>query len=306
MLRRAWAPFLVLVVVIAFHQFDPDHWTSLARRILHSLHGPGFAVLAAVTFWMLRGRYDGWIRVAVAWGLCTVISLAAELSQVPGPRNAEFSDLVVDNIGILAGLTVSAAIQPPTGLLGNAVRRWHIAALAFVLTIAVMAPTAWLIAAFVHRGQQLPLLLSFESLLDREYYIGMHSTPPARADSPENWPASGNTIGLGTADGKWGTLIAIDPHPDWRAFDAVSFFAANARDEPASVGVTIHGLDNYYQVFEVGSTPTRLVVRFDDIRTAAPRFDFASVRTVVVSAANPDEDLSLYLDDFRLETQDSR
>ncbi len=195
-----------------------------------------------------------------------------------------------------------AAVRPP----GSAVRRWQVVAMAVVLTIAVMAPTAWLIAAFVQRSQQLPVLLSFESSLDREYYIGMRSTPPVRAASPERWPVDGDTAGLGTADGKWGTLLAMDPYPDWRNFDALSFLAANTKSEAANVGVTIHGLDEYYRVFEVGGTPQRLVVPFDDIRAAAPLFDFANVRTLAVSAANPDEDLTLYLDDFRLETQDSR
>lgn len=298
----AGALLAALAVVIAMHRFDPAGMSALAGRALRSLHGSGFAAIAIAVGWGLRPWMTGWWRIGLALAVCLAISLLAELSQVPGPRNAEVADLIVDGAGIIAGLGFVAALDSS---LGFGASPWTRRAVAIASTLAlavIVAPTLWLTAAIGVRNANLPVLLSFESPLERELYAGMQTTPPLRIAAPPGWASGGNMIGHGTAEGRWGTMLAMAPYHDWHAYQAVSFLVASAGEDPVDVGVMLRSnRKNFYRRFSVGPEPQRVRIAFTDIRAKRPDFDFSDVRSLVVSAAEPGEPYEVLFDDFRLE-----
>lgn len=296
------ALLIALVIVIALHRFEPVGFSTLGNRMLRSLHGPGFAAIAIAVGWAMRGWADGWWRVVLAFAVCISIGLLAELSQVPGPRNAEVADLLVDGAGIIAGLSLVAALDNSLDF-GNSPWTRRAVAVASLLALAVIVlPTFWLVAAIGNRNANVPVLLSFESPLEDELYAGMFTPPPVREKKPEGWATHGSMIGRGTASGRWGTMLALSPHHDWRGYSAISFVVASGNDEPVDVGIMLRANNkNYYRRATASMDPQRVRIEFADILAKRPDFDLSDVRTLVVSAAEPGEPFEVLFDDFRLE-----
>ena len=84
MLKTRTKAFALLALVAAFaiaaHLFKPTTWPPLGGNTLHSLHGPGFALIS-------------------------------EIAQIPGTRNAEAKDLFVDALGIFGALGIAASFD---------------------------------------------------------------------------------------------------------------------------------------------------------------------------------------------------
>ncbi|RZV36699.1 MAG: hypothetical protein EX272_07515 [Chromatiales bacterium] len=293
---------LALVVVIALHRFEPVGYSALAGKILRSLHGPGFAAIAIAVGLGARDWADGWWRIVLAFAVCVSISLLSELSQVPGPRNAEVADLVVDGAGILAGLALVAGLDSSLNFGTSPWTRRAVALASALALIAIAMPTLQLTAAISVRNANFPVLLSFESTLERELYAGMQTPPPVRVPKPKGWPTDGVMIGNATASGRWGTMLALAPYHDWKDYAAVSFVVASGNDEPVDIGVMLRSeKKSFYRQFTAGPDPRRVRIAFADIIARRPDFDLSDVRTLVVSAAEPGEPYEVLFDDFRLE-----
>lgn len=296
------ALLLALAVVIALHRFEPVGFSTLAGRALLGLHGPGFAAITIAVGWVLRGWAAGWWRIVLAFAVCVSMSLLAELSQVPGPRNAEVADLVADGTGIVAGLGLIAALDSSLDFGTSPWTRRAVALASFLALVVIVLPTLWLAAALGVRNANFPVLLSFESNLERELYAGMQTPPPVRVPKPAGWTTKGTTIGHATASGRWGTMLAMAPKHDWQDYDAVSFVIASADEAPVDVGVMLRSnKKNYYRRFTAGPDPQRMRIEFADIIARRPDFDLSDVRTLVVSAAEPGQPYEVLLDDIRLE-----
>ena len=224
------------------------------------------------------------------------------MSQVPGPRNAEVADLVVDGAGILAGLALVAALDSSLNFGASPWTRRAVGLAAALALIAIVMPTLRLTAAISVRNANFPVLLSFESALERELYAGMQTPEPVRVPKPRDWPTDGTVIGNATASGRWGTMLAMAPYQDWQDYAAVSFVVASGNDEPVDIGVMLRSnKKNYYRRFTAGPDPRRVRIAFEDIVSKRPDFDLSDVRTLVVSAAEPGQPYEVLLDDFRLE-----
>ncbi|NNF48785.1 MAG: VanZ family protein, partial [Woeseiaceae bacterium] len=169
-----------LVIVIALHRYEPEGMSSLGSKALRSLHGPGFAAVAIVVYFGLRRRLSGWSRIGAAFGLCAGVGVLAELSQIPGPRNADISDLITNTMGIVAGLALVAAFDRDVDLGESPWPRRLVAVAATAALAYVLAPTAWMTAAATARKVNLPVLLSFESTLETRLYRGMGAPAPVR------------------------------------------------------------------------------------------------------------------------------
>ena len=296
------ALLLVLAIVITLHRFEPVGLSTLAGKILRSLHGPGFAALAIAVGWGVREWAEGWWRVVLAFAVCVCISLVAELSQVPGPRNAEVADLVIDGAGILAGLGLVAALDSSLAFGTSPWTRRAVGLASVLALVAIVMPTLRLTAAISVRNANFPVLLSFESNLERELYAGMATPPPVRIPKPAGWSTDGTTVGHTTAGGRWGTMLAMAPYHDWQGYEAVSLVIASAGDDPVDVGVMLRSnKKNYYRRFTAGPDPQRKRIEFADIIARRPDFDLSDVRTLVVSAAEPGQPYEVLIDDIRLE-----
>lgn len=296
------ALLLTLAVVITLHRFEPVDISTLGAKALRSLHGPGFAAVAIAVGWALRPWASGWRRIVFAFATCIAISLLAELSQVPGPRNAEIADLVVDSAGIIAGLGLLAVFDSSVNFGASPWTRRGLALLSCLALAYIAAPTVWVLAAIGVRDANLPVLLSFESPLEAELYARMETPPPVRVPKPAGWTGHGTMVGHATARGRWGTMLAMAPYQDWHTYNAISFLIASANEDSVDVAIMLRSdKKNYYRRFTAGSRPQRMRIEFADIVAKRPDFNFSNVRTLVISAADPGQPFEVLLDDIRLE-----
>ena len=115
MLKTHTKAFALLALVAAFaiaaHLFEPIAWPPLGSNILHSLHGPGFALIALLILWYYQNQSRSNINYVLAATIAMGIGLIAEIAQIPGTRNAEAKDLFVDALGIFGALGIAASFD---------------------------------------------------------------------------------------------------------------------------------------------------------------------------------------------------
>lgn len=300
----------VIATAIALHLFNPTDWPALGVDILHSLHGPGFAAIALGILWYLQSRCASVINYILAAGITLGIGLISEVAQIPGPRDAQVEDLVVDALGIIGAIGVTASFDKKVrSSLATPARILLPAVSATALAIACV-PTLWLSYAMVEQQRAFPSLLTFEHAWETAT-IGQTATQrPDVTDAPPGWPTVGQKVSHSSEDGRWGILLSVHPVQDWRGYASLSFVAASAGESFAmDIGVKdlpkgdeYQGI-RFYKSITVGPEPKRYAVTFEEIQAAAKDrpFDFSLVDAVVFSAAKPGGGQELLLDDVRLE-----
>lgn len=310
-LMQAVLGLLVLAGIFFLHWYEPSRWPPLAINLLHSLHGPGFALLSVAVFWLLRGRFDGLSRYVAAGLVTFALGMATEASQIPTERAPQIRDLVVNALGVVSGLGVLFLFdrQAQASLLGA--YRALVAAICIGAMSVAILPTLWLTYALAAQYRAVPGLLTFEHRWEKPTYTQPGSQPPDLLPPPAGWPAGGTTIGHVFEYGKWGILLNLRPYPDWRGYSRVSFVAASATGRAGDVGIAIRDLppdqyseaNRFYKTLVVNTEPRIFSISFEDIAQANVNraFDFAHVDALIFSAATPGDNIVLLIDDIRLE-----
>ena len=300
----------IISAAIALHLFNPTDWPALGVGILHSLHGPGFAVIALVILWYLQSRCASVINYVLAAAIAMGIGLISEVAQIPGPRDAQVEDLVVDALGIMGAIGVTASFDKKVrSSLATASRLLLLTAAATALAIACV-PTVWLSYALVEQQRAFPSLLTFEHSWETATFGQTAARKPDVIDAPPAWPVSGQKVVHSIEDGRWGIFLGLYPVQDWREYGRLTFVAASAGEKFAmDIGVKDvrkgeeHQGVSYYKSVTVSAEPKRYEVTFEEIRTAVKNrpFDFSLVEAVVFSAAKPGGGQELLLDNIYLE-----
>ncbi len=105
-----WTVFGFFHDTLGLSEHDAATWTDAVRK---SFHVPAYALLAALTWWMLAQRHR---RVWTVLLVVVLVGVADELIQSRQPgRTARVTDLLVDMAGALIGLwAVGAFRRTPT------------------------------------------------------------------------------------------------------------------------------------------------------------------------------------------------
>jgi hypothetical protein len=289
----------------------PTDFPSLGIDILHSLHGPGFALLALAILWYLQHQCRSVVNYILAATIAMGIGLVSEIAQIPGARDAQVQDLVVDALGIFGAIGVSASLDRKVRA---AIRTWARLALptsAGVALAIACVPTIWLSHALIQQNRAFPQLLTFEHAWEGATYSQPEKRRPSTEPAPVNWPTGGQTIARARESGRWGIFISLKPLPDWRGYERLSFVAASA-GEPTKIDIGVKDVrrreagkeqSRFYKALQVDSTPKRYTVAFAEIeeRASDRPFDFSRVESIVLSAANPGTNVEVLIDDFRLD-----
>ena len=98
------AGLLLSVGVLLSHRFLPNQASDLSIEGIRSLHGPGFGVVAILVLMFVRNGNHRAVAYLKAAPFATVLAGFSEAAQIPGPRNPQFRDLLIDALGIVAFL----------------------------------------------------------------------------------------------------------------------------------------------------------------------------------------------------------
>ena len=250
------------------------------------------------------------MNYVLAAGISMGIGLISEISQIPGPRDAQVKDLVVDAIGILGALGITASFDRRVRSVIKKPVRWSMSALASVALLIACVPTLWYSYALVQQQRAFPVLLSFEQAWERATFDQTAKRRPDVVDAPADWPVKGDKVSRSTEDGRWGIFLGLHPVQDWRGYSQLTFVAAaNSSRFAMDIGVREASpadqekANRYYSNVWVELDPQRFTITFEEIRTAMKDrpFDFSRVEAVVFSAASPGDRNVLLIDDIRLE-----
>jgi hypothetical protein len=307
---RIIAGVLLVSVVLWAHYYMPGQISALTAEAIRSLHGPGFGIVALVV--VKLGRFSGGpaARYIKAGATTMLLAILAEAAQIPGSREAELGDLLIDALGIIGFLGLAAAfdhdLRSKVGTLGTVA----IVLVSLPAFAAAVAPTAWLSYALVKRNQALPQLLSFDAAWEQTYASG-NAVDYDVVPAPANWPAgSGNIARLHSA-GKSGLMLHIRPYPDWSNYVAVSFIAATTGGETRRIALGLWGLNlgdgtlpgRYYTRAKISPIPARYCILFEELpdRSSERPFNLHYVSQLTVGATKNERGVTVYVDDFRLE-----
>jgi len=304
--------FLLVIVaaVIGLHRFSPVDWPPLAVDILHSLHGTGFALLGLIVFWYLQRRFPSSFNYLMAAIITMAIGFISEAAQIPGPRDAQISDLIIDALGIFGALGILVSFDAKIRQHMKRPLRLLLPPLAAIALSIACLPTLWFSYALAEQYRAFPVLLTFEHAWESATFRTMTDHKSQLVPAPTTWPVSGDTVAKAKERGRWGIFITLRPWQDWRAFSKLTFVAASNHGRFAmDIGVRdikqgdeYHGI-RYYKRVWVDETPQRFTVTFEEIQSAGAdrSFDFSHVEAIMLSAATPGNGTEILIDDFRLD-----
>jgi hypothetical protein len=257
------------------------------------------------------GRFKGsTIATYIKAGAATMLlGVLAEAAQIPGGREAQLEDLLIDALGIIGFLgSVAALDRNVLAAIGRS-RTIALALISVPALIAAVAPTLWLTYALVMREQSMPQLLSFDETWETTYAFGDKADYDV-IPAPEGWPEdSGNIARLNSA-GDFGLMLHLHAYPDWSDYTAISFVAGTTGDETRRIALGFWGLKpddgskpgRYYTRAKIGPVPTRFCIPFEELPDATSQrpFDLHHVSELLLGATKNEAGVTVYVDDFRL------
>ncbi|MDX2410534.1 MAG: hypothetical protein QNK34_01115 [Woeseiaceae bacterium] len=311
--KRIWtaiAGSLLIILVLLAHQYLPSQVSDLAHRIIRSLHGPGFGLVALIIMMLTRDPERPLVGYVKAAAFSIILAGVAEASQILGPREAQISDFLTDALGILGFLGIVAVLDRGVRSTIGRPRTVLLALIGIPALILTLMPTLWLSYALVKRSQSVPQLLSFDEAWEQTYSSGKDAGLEI-IPAPDGWPEGSGNIARLHSSGRWGLMLHIRPDPDWSDYSAVSFLAATSGEESQYISVGLWGITpndgtlqgRYYTSITVRPDPARFCISFDDLNkpTSQRKFDLTQVYELLLGSTNRDTDEKLLVDDFRLE-----
>jgi hypothetical protein len=310
-ISRILAGVVLALAVLGAHHYLPSQSSALASETIRSLHGTGFGVVAILVFRFGNFTGSAVARYVKSGAATLVLAIVAEGAQIPGPREAELSDLLIDALGIVGFLACSAALDREFRSTVGKLAVTSTLLIGVPMLVAAVAPTIWLSYALVMRSHAIPQLLNFEEPWESTYAHGDEVDYDV-ITAPPGWPTgSGNVAKLYSA-GRYGLMLHLQAYPDWTGYTAVGFVAATSGGETRHIAFGLWGLPpgdgrlpgRYYTLVEIGAAPARHCVFFDDLPGANSDrpFDLRHVSELILGTSKDDLGVSIYVDDFRLES----
>lgn len=301
---------LIIISIAMAHRYSPEQSSELIEDLIHSLHGPGFAGVAIFTFAALESYRGTLANYIYAAAISLAIGVLSEIAQIPGPRDASFRDLFVDSIAIFGGLGVIAIFDRELNSLIETKTRLLVASADMIALAISITPTMWYGYVIVEQYRSVPSLLSFEHRWESAIFGQGYDRKPELIRKPSNWQSPGNTIAYTKEAGRWRSLVQITPYPDWTEYQKFSFIASTSDGETHRIAISIRDIppedvrrNRYHKQIDVNGEPVKYEFLLADVvknRGDHP-VDISHVGAVVLSAVGPDNDVALFIDNFRLE-----
>jgi hypothetical protein len=296
---------LVAIGAILAHLFKPANMPPLGIALLHSLHGPGFAVLAVVFLWGLQAHHYSKNNYWVAGTAAIIIGVLSEAAQIIGPRDASLADIAVDGLGIFGALWFVAFLDPSVRRGLSRTERASALIATGVALLLTCVPTLWYSYSLFMQQRAFPELLTFDHNWEKATYELNGNTSSELVSTVDR-----GKVARSKQTGEWGIFLSVTPWPDWREYSRLVFAAAAVRREfPVVVCLRDMQANSITEDIPVcvhvpvTLNPSEYTVEFQSIRNSSrnPPFDFSRVSALVFSAVDADKDDELVLDAIRLE-----
>lgn len=259
-------------------------WWAVAED---SGHVPLFALLTFALFAEFRARdvaapVHAYIRAAI---VAAILGGVTELIQIPVGRDASWTDLWHDGLGIGGALALRAAVDRRLGI--RRLVRAGLILLSVSSLIPIALPIVRVARAYAYRAQLFPRLADFSTDRDSFWTVGVGARRIFRPGSLEVDFVAERYPGV-----SW-----FEPEPDWSRFGSLVLDIENPNDSAMEVTLRVHDRqhrssysDRFNREFDLAPNERRTVrVSTDDIAQAprGRRLDLAHIAGVAVFRSGP-------------------
>ena len=258
-----------------------------SSRLLHELndlgHIPLFGILGIALLHLLcglTGNCGGRTSLCYALALVGGISLGvlSELIQYWGPRDADFTDLLKDSVGVVTALAIYASFDRRTRERGPLARpalrrllRWG-----GVTTLLIAAtPTILWAISFGDRNARFPVIYASDSYWSNRF-VRATDAMFGRAGMDVTTDPSGESVTgmeLQFAFGHYPGIVIMDVYPDWSGYDSLILVMHVPDSSDLALGLRIDDRknnreywDRFQATMELNPGTNRLAFSLDDIR----------------------------------------
>lgn len=261
---------LVSVILIVIFGDLPGHWLFVGE-LQNGAHVPAFALIATLLAIALR-HAPGLLqrapqsRYIATLVIVTAIGAAIEFIQGAFHRDMSLDDVFHDFLGGVIGLGFlhGARFEPASRTFRNA----SICAAVLAVLIAVF-PVVRSAAAYLHRNQQFPTLVSFDSPLDRYFLFDC-----ARRENLSRLQGSQLLVQLDSSCRK--QIGIAEPYPDWTGYSHLNIDIANTTDQAIRLTIRIEDArhdqefsDRFNHGFTLEAHERKnVVIALEDVRRA--------------------------------------
>jgi len=310
--RRRLAAALALLCAAALlavvHLAQPVNRGLWFQTFYDSIHAAVFAGIALCC--LLAARWSGvqsiTHRVLLAGLAVFVLALLSEAAQIPGPRDASLSDLLMDWLGGGAVILLAIAASRPRA---RPVSRLAFA-LAGALCLAIAAyPLARVSAAYAARNAGFPELLPFGTPMLSTFVRAQN----ARVEYEPSDTGLYRRIRVQLGDGSWPGIVLHDLVSDWSDYETLRLEIGTPDAPPFELNIRVHDephldgdqpySDRFSQRFQIEAGARAMSIPLQRIATAPSgrRMDMRRIDGIVIFAERRFAGREFVLNSIRLE-----
>jgi hypothetical protein len=200
------------------------------RTIENAGHTPLFLFGTLFVINILRHDYglEGARLYVIAGLTCAGAGLLSEVIQMPLRRDASWSDVFEDIVGVVCALALHAAFDRRNRLTG--VARGAAVLIALSCLGVYLTPMVNMVRAYLHRNEQFPVLASFDSRVEQFWIVGYGINREIRDGALE----------VEFESQRWPGLSFFEPIPDWSRYKTLVIDVENPGEEVLHLGIRVH------------------------------------------------------------------
>lgn len=291
--------------------------SRLWREFTNAGHAPLFGVLSVAVLVLSRSWITRWRRPIHHYYFSAVATsltgLFTEVVQYFTPRDASGLDMIYNLAGILSFLLIAATFDKNlrSVTLFRMTRSRVVARLvAVVLFSTAFISFSTIALAHAHRKVQFPVILDFESWLDKSFLLTSYAQIDFVSPPPE-W-----TTNLSSRVAKWtitpDRLSAVTvqyPNPIWTGYKYLylEIFSTLAQPVPITLRVNdvqhnFDSADRFNTTVEIQPGANLLTIPLTDIENAphGRKMDMSSIASIILFTSISTDKQMLFLDNIQL------
>jgi hypothetical protein len=303
-----YSAVVLFVPGILFMRLPGD--SMLWREFQNAGHTPLFGLVALVILFGLRvyipaardrPLYGYLVSAVVSLG----IGVMSEFGQLLTDRDPSVYDVLRDLVGIIAGLGITAGIDPRMKPLWGKLR-WELqpgtVILSCILFAASLFPLVRLAIASIQRNEAFPVIIDFEAGWSKPFLQLQHAV---LGSVTENQLSQ-----LVLKPARYPGVSMVEPCPDWSAFESLTFVIHSTQSLPFQLVLRIHDklhnqdhADRFNRTLIVRHGENRFRIPLAEIRNAPAgrEMDMARITGLTLFAVDTVQPVNFYIGPLRLE-----
>jgi hypothetical protein len=299
-------PFFIFAMLFMRLPSDSMLW----REFQNAGHVPLFWLIALASLYILR-VYLPAVRDRPLYGylLSVVVSLGigvlSEYGQLLTDRDPSVYDVIRDLIGIVAGLSVYAGVDPRMKPLWSNLRpglRSGMVILSCFLLVASLFPLVRLTIATIQRNEAFPVIIDFEAGWSKPFLQFQHAS---RISVTEDQLSQ-----LVLKPARYPGVSMVEPCPDWSAFESLAFVIHSSQPHSFQLVLRIHDkthnqehADRFNRSLLVKHGENRFRIPLAEIKNAPANreMDMTRITGLTLFAVDTVRSVDFYIGSLRLE-----